>query len=212
VKNNFKYLGGIETYSQHPLEITPYFASLIPNNSRTFVDVGCGYGSIGYLLRVHLLMSRIKGELIGLDVSREYFQHLTQSNVYDHLVLASASALPFKDKEIDVSLSIEVIEHLDKREAIRMLQELDRITKKRAILTTPNGFHQVFEALNIYEIHRSGWTPSELKKFGFKVRGIGIKLWWKKRNKIVSLLHYLLTPLSLYIPKIGAMLIAWKDY
>jgi len=199
-------------YSQHSLEITPYVTSLIPNNARIFIDVGCGYGSIGYLIKVHLFMSRIKGELIGLDVNREYLQRLSQLNVYDHLVLASASTLPFKDKTVDVSLSIEVIEHLSEEEGIKLLQELDRITRKRAILTTPNGFHQVFEALNMYEIHRSGWTAGELRKFEFKVRGIGVKLWWKKRSKLVFFLYHLLTPLSFYMPEIGAFLIAWKDY
>jgi len=102
-------------YSQHPIQIVPYVASLVPNNGRIFLDVGCGYGSIGYLLKVHLFMSRIKGELIGLDVNKQYLQHLINQNVYDHLVLASASALPFKDKTVDVSLCIEVIEHLDKK-------------------------------------------------------------------------------------------------
>jgi ubiquinone/menaquinone biosynthesis C-methylase UbiE len=177
-----------------------------------FFSMWGGYGSIGYLLKVHLFMSRIKGELIGLDANKQYLQHLTNQNVYDHLVLASASASPFKDKTVDVSLSVEVIEHLDKKEGIKLLQELDRVTRKRAIITTPNGFHQVFGALNIYEMHRSGWTASELRKFGFKVRGIGVKLWWRKRNKLVLFLYHFLTPLCLYMPEIGAFLIAWKDF
>lgn len=120
--------------------------------------------------------------------------------------------MPFRDKSIDVSVAIEVIEHLNKSDGIKMIQEIDRVTKNRAILTTPNGFQQVFLASNIYEIHRSGWTASELREFGFKVRGIGVRLWWKRHNRLVWFLHYLLMPLSFYVPRLASFLIAWKDY
>jgi len=199
-------------YSQHPLELNSFVTSLLPKNSRIFCDIGCGYGSVGYLIRVSSLLSRRNVTLIGVDINKKYLRYLATFKIYDHLVLATASNLPFRNKSVDVSIAIEVIEHLNKSDGYKMMQELDRISKDRVILTTPNGFHQVLEAVNVYEIHRSGWTPSELRKLGFKVRGIGIRLWWRKQNKIILFLHHILTPLSIYIPQIGAFLIAWKDY
>ena len=74
-------------------------------------------------------------------------------------------------------VAIEVIEHLNKSDGYKMVQELDRISKKRVILTTPNGFHEILEAVNVYEIHRSERTTTELRKLGFKLRGMGIRLW-----------------------------------
>lgn len=197
-------------YCQHPPEITPYVISLIPK-CMMFADIGCGYGLIGYLLRISSLFRNEKIVLIGVDINKKYLLDLNKLKVYDHLILATASHLPFISKSVDVSIAIDVIEHLTKKMAYNMLHEMDRITKKRIILTTPNGFHQVFYASNIYEVHRSGWSASELKKHGYKLHGIGIKLWWKRKNRIIRLLHIILTPLSFFIPEISAFIVACKD-
>jgi SAM-dependent methyltransferase len=201
------------TYSQHPLELTPFVISHIPKRFDVLIDIGCGYGLLGYILKVSSLLSRSSIRLIGIDINKEYLHYLIScKNIYDDLILASASNLPLRTKCADVSIAIEVIEHLNKSSGLNMLQELNRITRNRIILTTPNNFHQVFKAVNIYEVHHSGWTVNELRRFGFKIRGFGIKLWWKNPNsKLIYFMHYILTPLSLFLPKLAAFLIAYKD-
>lgn len=75
--------------SQHPPELIPFFASLIPKKAAIFVDVGCGYGSIGCLIRIHSLLLKSKVILIGIDINREYLRTIRYLNVYDHLIIAT---------------------------------------------------------------------------------------------------------------------------
>jgi ubiquinone/menaquinone biosynthesis C-methylase UbiE len=56
--------------------------------------------------------------------------------VYEDLILADASHLPFKDDSFDYVLCSEVIEHLSKQSGRRLLAEIDRVCKGRAIITT----------------------------------------------------------------------------
>ena len=140
------------------------------------LDVGCGQASV--------LRSVRKGSYrIGLDFFKPYILKSKKSLIHDDYVLGDVRALPFKPESFDCAVAIEVLEHLPKHEGLKMIAEMERVAKK-IILTTPNGFFQVYtgaDALNPEERHISGWTASELKELGFKkVYGLGgLRVLWK---------------------------------
>ena len=107
-------------------------------NEMSILDCGCAHGVWGYLLR-----SERKGynaALIGLDLFEPNLQFCRTFHVYNNLVKADMRYLPFRDGSFDIVLAIEVIEHLEKIDGIKFLTELDRVCKKKLIISTPNGF------------------------------------------------------------------------
>jgi predicted SAM-dependent methyltransferase len=103
------------------------------------------------------LMMRSRFKLtVGCDIYRPYLDQLRRKN-YDGLVLCDASKLPFRKKSFSVCLAVEVIEHLEKDEAIACLKSLEEIITNIVIVTTPNGFtRQKSLTGNPYEEHKSG--------------------------------------------------------
>lgn len=141
----------------------------------TVVDVGCGCNS--------LLSDIKKGPLmVGLERYRPYVTG--GKDVHDYYVIGDAKAIPFKSGSFDCAAASEVIEHLEKKDGVRMLSEMERVARKKIILTTPNGFLPVPEDKdNPGEKHLSGWTVEELKALGFKVYGTsGLKALWALKN------------------------------
>jgi hypothetical protein len=82
--------------------------------------------------------------------------------VYDHAYLGDIrrlpEILPAEPRHYDLALLIDVIEHLDRRDA---LQLLDRLTERagKVLITTPWGFRHQTVPGEPHETHRSGWYP-----------------------------------------------------
>jgi hypothetical protein len=87
--------------------------------------------------------------------------------------------------QIDCVVSIGNIEHLSKDDGLKLLDKIETLAKKLVIFETPNGFvHQGPVDGNIYQVHLSGWKPSEFKKRGYKVYGTtGLKFLKKNSEK-----------------------------
>ena len=78
-----------------------------------------------------------------------------------------------------------MLEHLNKNDGIRMLGEMERVSREKIILTTPNGFLPVYPGGedNPEERHLCGWGCSELRGLGYRVYGINsLKILWTVRN------------------------------
>ena len=168
------------------------------------IDVASGMGKWGFLIKLHIRDCY----LIGLDINREYVKKT--KNIYDDVILADACHLPIKNFCVDVSLACEIIEHLDKAEGLKMLNELFRITKKRVIITTPAD-KRYFVGKKAKDIgHKTMWNPNDFRKFGFKVRGVGCR--FHRKGKIMALLrHFILKPLSYVLPEMAELIIAIKE-
>lgn len=119
---------------------------------KSVLDCGCGIGRWAYLLRNKKL------HIVGFDIHKPY---LMKAKKYEEVVLATASAIPFKEKTFDTSLAVEIIEHLQKFEGIKFLNELKRVSK-HVILTTPKYFEPLYFGINHPETHKSHWTREEI--------------------------------------------------
>jgi len=63
---------------------------------------------------------------------------------------------------------------------------MEKISKNKVIIFTPNGFLPQGEYYNNpWQVHKSGWTVKEMKKRGYKV--IGINSWKPLRGEYARL-------------------------
>src|SRR5580658_2383166 len=92
--------------STSPLCFDPYVIHNLIGNR--ILDVGCGYGKWGFLIKKYLDHPYV----VGIDAFEPHTHSARQLNVYDELLSASAIALPFADKSFDSAVACEIIEHL----------------------------------------------------------------------------------------------------
>ena len=195
--------------SQHPYEHHAFVMAMLPDlTHKTVLDIGCGKGVFGFLIRTNKQARR----LIGCDINLEHLHFVKRHNIYDDLILMSAEKLPFRDKSMNDTMVVEVLEHLSKADGFHLLDEIDRITQDFALITTPNGFLPSLTPSNIYEIHKSGWKCNQLKSKGYKVLGVRLKIYHKYPSKLTYALQCIFTPFTRLIPKISAFLLAVKRY
>jgi ubiquinone/menaquinone biosynthesis C-methylase UbiE len=151
----------------HLHALDSYVLSVLPQKlSGSFIlDVGCGRGEWGSLLRAR----KESFHLVGVDIWRPHLRRLCKRRVYDELIQIKAPNLPFKDKSFDISLACEVLEHLDKDDGYELLKELERVSRKMIVVSTPMNWFQMEIYGNPYERHVSEWRPQEFTSLGFKV-------------------------------------------
>ena len=157
------------------------FLNLIPKNIATLIDVGCGRGIVGALMRIY----RSPKWLVGVDVFKPYLKFCKQYHLYDEQIRLDlrVGSLPFADKQFNVATCLETIEHLAKADGKKLLNELERIGKI-IIISTPNRyfiryisaperyFHQRHFDSNPWQEHLSKWSVSDFTNRGYEVRGV----------------------------------------
>lgn len=144
----------------------------------SILDVGCGNG---------ILMKRIVSAgrgfefISGVDVFQPYLVSCKQEGVYCEVFLCDCRNLPFKKKSFDLVLCSHVIEHLEKEDGMRLLNELETIARRRIVIVTPTASYPeitIKDCLdcNPFQQHRSTWLPFEFESRGYKVMGQGLRI------------------------------------
>jgi SAM-dependent methyltransferase len=193
----------------------------LDRSAKTVLDIGCGRGVPAHLV----LRRRPPYYLVGLDIFEPYVRECQKRGTHEALILGDARRLPFsRSKPFDIVFLLEVIEHLDKQEAKQVLEAAEEICRKQIIVTTPVGFvkQQAYDD-NLYQEHKSAWSPAEFKRMGYKVRGVGIREVWGRgeeggcsfipaayRPLLVSLIQVLVGPLVYFLPQIAGGMVAVK--
>ncbi|MDH5374541.1 MAG: class I SAM-dependent methyltransferase [Candidatus Bathyarchaeota archaeon] len=176
----------------------------IPVETNSLLDVGCGRGIIGALVRIY----RSPRIVVGVDIFDDYLAFCEKMGFYDQLIKHDLrNRLPFQDKEFEVSTCVEVIEHLDKDCGTSVLSELERISES-VIVTAPTKFfpQRAYDG-NTFQRHVCGWSAKELKKRGYAVLGVGNFLFFGKEIKYLS---FLLSNFSCRLPRFSSTILAVK--
>ena len=130
--------------------------AMIRERPQTLLDLGAGYGKYGVLAREYTSVTRLD----AVDANPPRYA------VYDHVYLGDLReldrVLPDEAFRYDLALFIDVIEHLEKQEAWRLLGQLAR-RAKRVLITTPLGFRRQEIPGLPFETHRSGWHPWDFR-------------------------------------------------
>ncbi len=151
------------------------FISIYLNGCRSIMDIGCGPSP--YLTKIN------KYEFVcGIDAFFKVCDIVSKNQIYNQVINAKVPFIPLKNKSFDAVVLFQVLEHLEKNEGYRFIQQVEEIAKKMIIITTPNGFvKQEPYDNNPFQEHKSGWVIDEFHKLGYYVYGLeGPKILYKK--------------------------------
>lgn len=129
--NDPRYYDRPEVWAQD-LAVNPYWRqkfhairAMLPENTTSILDVGCGDSTLGRLLSD-------RSSVVGVDRSLTALQ-LARGMV----VCGEANHLPFANASFDVVISSELLEHLPSVQIGPVLAELQRLARKRVIVSVP---------------------------------------------------------------------------
>lgn len=131
------------------------------------LDIGCGIKpQVFFKPQLHIFCEP-HSEYV--KIINSYFEG--QSRVIVLEARAQEVTKLFPDRTIDSIFLLDLIEHLDKDEANKLLAECERIAREQVIIFTPLGFvPQDYDASELdawgfyggeWQSHRSGWTPND---------------------------------------------------
>ncbi|MFN2636585.1 MAG: methyltransferase domain-containing protein [Gemmatimonadaceae bacterium] len=141
----------------------------------TLLDVGTGLADIPRRARDIADESGVELTTIGLDSAIELVRASRVSVSWT--LCGDALHLPFADKSVDIVMCSQVLHHFAGAEAIRLLQEMNRVARVRVIVSDlrrswaaaaglwiasfPLRFHAVSRHDGVVSVMR-GFTPEEL--------------------------------------------------
>lgn len=140
------------------------------NDTDAVIDVGCG---------IFMTTDGLKCKsLIGIDAWSPYLN--LKKDEFQTINFDISKINNFKiflDNSYDIITCIDVIEHLEKENALLVINEFKRIARKKVIIFTPDGFVEQNdgppgswgENNPIFQKHRSGWSKLEFEDLDFKV-------------------------------------------
>lgn len=192
-------------------------------NVKTILDLGCGDGGL-----MEVLSQEKKWQVVGVDIFPGYIKEAKRRKIYNNLILGdilkTVEKLKYKKTKFDVVFFSQVIEHIPRKKGEVILDQLEKLAKKRVIVGTPRGFMHQPEAFldeNPHQVHKSGWIEQDFIQRGYKIYGIGIKPVWSEeglartRSKLTfvfwTLLSYLVSMPVYFYPKLGAGILAIKN-
>jgi acetyltransferase-like isoleucine patch superfamily enzyme len=110
----------------------------------TVIELGCGIMQ-GTMDTLPTSKTKLKCKSIsGMDVHQEYLDFLSKRGIETFQHDLTKTPLPLAEKSYDVVLLIDILEHLPSlRNAETLLNEVDRIARKKAIVFTPTHFRTV---------------------------------------------------------------------
>jgi ubiquinone/menaquinone biosynthesis C-methylase UbiE len=183
--------------------LDPFVLTLLTERGKSYLDIGCGRGKWGYLIKTS---HKPPSYIVGSDIELSNLRWVKEHKIYDDVVLLDGGHLPFRDNSFDIVLAIEVIEHMEKMSGEKLLNEAERVSRKRVIVSTPLlGARYWYSRRH----HVSKWTVSDLHKRGYKVRGVGFSFFGLFTTYRLA---FALAPLAYYIPWMSYILLAWKDH
>ena len=152
------------------------------NQEDTVLDLGCG---------IQLANDGIRAKsVLGVDIWPVYLNAIKDKI---NTVKISMSELDrFVDKSYDIVICLDVVEHLDKDLALKVIDECKRICRKRAIIYTPSNFNDNMDAvpnawdlgINPHQEHRCLLDLNDFNSRGYYTEIVtdnGIFAIWKSR-------------------------------
>ena len=189
------------SFGRLELQYIKQLGNHVGDDCSSLLDVGCGFNS-----PVRMLPHRPK-RLVGVDGFQPVIEQSRQAEIHDEYIQSSILELDkcFEPSSFDCVLASDLIEHLTKEDGLKLLAQMETISKESVIIFTPNGFlPQGEEFGNPMQKHISGWTVKEMRDRGYKIIGIGgikflrgemAKIRWRPRRfwLMVSLLSQFVT-------------------
>ncbi len=129
---NWKRLKAYLLYTRH---VFAYDSAVqLSKPGGTWLDIGCG---MGYALAK---LAKTADQVLAVDLAWTSLRSLPAAKRLEKS-RADAAALPLADASVDHVMCFQVIEHVDRELAIRILREIQRVLKPGGMgfVTTPNA-------------------------------------------------------------------------
>lgn len=144
----------------------------LPAPQFKILDVGAGFGKWGFLIRDSFdVMSfqnfKKKDWKIDITAIEPFSKCITplQEQIYNKIIKKDFFSCKNELEKYDLAIFGDVIEHFEKEKGYEVLDKLLEYTDN-IIVSTPNGFlPQGAWGDNELEIHKSGWTIEDFKKY-----------------------------------------------
>jgi len=140
-------------------------------------EIGVGYGKWGFLAREMLDWnagriepSTWRTRIEGVEVFP--YESPLHDWVYDRVRQADATDIAEEITGFDLVIISDVIEHIEKQEALRLLRTLLR-NNRNVLISTPLDFFEQEIADNEHEHHVSHWTLEDFDEFTFDAETAG---------------------------------------
>jgi len=156
-------------------ESIPYiieFAREIVPKPQHILDVGVGFGKLGFLIREYYEAKEFNRfqkkdwqiEIVGIEIFEPYITEM-QKIIYNKIVIGDVFEQIKKLGNFDIAFLGDILEHFEKDRGYELLDEL-LMHSKYLIIATPNGFlkHEA-SGDNLHETHMSGWTLKDLDNY-----------------------------------------------
>jgi len=140
------------------------------DNCKSLLDIGCGGHS-----SIHRFSKKIE-YTVGIDIFEPAIQESKKLNIHNEYKVMECKDIEkeFRKNSFDCVCAIDVIEHLSKEDGWKLIDSMEKIAKKKVIISTPNGFlPQGIYYNNPFQIHLSGWDLWEMRNKGYRIIGIG---------------------------------------
>lgn len=176
---------------------------VVMKNPKSILDLGCGQGK-------PMMMIKIRTEVeksVGMDIYAPYIEQAKRFKVHDKLIVGDLGSITFPKRSFDVVMANQVLEHLDKKDAWKFIEKIEKIARKQVIISTPIGEIESPDSReNIYQVHKSSFLPGELENRGYKTikygwrwllapRGLAMTAKLGLLVKFFYFLNFLLTPI-----------------
>lgn len=145
--------------------------------SKSLLDVGCGKDSpIQYFP---------KGiYCVGVDAYKPSIQKSKEKKIHNeyHNIDVLEIGNEFKCRSYDCVIALDLIEHLEKKDGLKLIEMMEKIAREKVVIFTPKGFlPQKEHDNNPWQVHKSGWEVEEMQSKGYEV--IGINGWKPLRGE-----------------------------
>jgi ubiquinone/menaquinone biosynthesis C-methylase UbiE len=130
------------------------------HGARTMLEIGCGDGIAGYLIK-----KKFKDiDYLGADIKKLDLMIASQILKGEKLVLLDGRKLPFKENGFEVVICLEVLEHVPDWEGL--LKESLRVAKNQVIFSVPlYPYYQLSNFVFGKNLKRFGEHPDHINQF-----------------------------------------------
>jgi len=208
----FKYKIIKEIYQSYPLSFESRIRTAL-SGCQTILDIGCGTG------RLKTLYSN--ADYCGIELHKASADIALRSGyikIISNDVNKALSSLP--KRSYDACVAIDLIEHLEYKDGIKLLNQMETVARKVSIIHTPNGYvPQKSINGNRFQVHISGWSPDFFLKRGYKLYGtMGLK-WFRSEQAIPvlkpavlgSIISFATEPFTVLFPNYAFEILAIKN-
>lgn len=136
---------------------------------KTVLDLGCGQSSllqyVGWL-----------DHTIGVEYWQPYIDESQSRQIHSVYIQSDINDVAFQPGAFDAVMLVDVLEHIPKPTATHLLKRMSTWAHKKVIVVVPNGDMPQDDPYgdgNEKQRHVSEWSPDELEKLGYTVRGFG---------------------------------------